>query len=103
MLISTDRGAAQIVSAVEETRFYDDVGCLAADWPAHSMRARAFVRVGNTWVDAGTAAYTRPVAARTAMGSGFVAFASRDDVRASGAADSVRTFDEIVRATGAHP
>jgi hypothetical protein len=103
MLISTDRGAAQIVSAVEDTRFYDDVGCMAADWPAHATRARAFVRVENAWVDAGTAAYTRSNSARTAMGSGVLTFASAADARASGAAEPVMTFDEIVRATGARP
>ena len=32
MLISTDSGGGEIVSATEDTRFYDDVGCLAADW-----------------------------------------------------------------------
>jgi hypothetical protein len=103
MLISSDRGAAQIVSAVEETRFYDDVGCMAADWPAHSTRARAFVRAANTWVDAGSASYTRSAAARTAMGSGVLPFASATDARASSAAEPVMRFEEIVRATGAHP
>ena len=102
MLISTENGRAQIVAAAEDTRFYDDVGCLAADWPTRSSRARAFVRVaGGGWADAAAAAYARPAAARTAMGSGVVAFASAADARPAGGGDGVMTFDEIVRRAGA--
>ena len=43
MLISTDIGGGQIVSADDDTRFYDDIGCLAADWRARSGHGRAFV------------------------------------------------------------
>src|SRR5690242_10075131 len=32
MLVSTEAGAGEIVSDHDDTRFYDDVGCLAADW-----------------------------------------------------------------------
>ena len=101
MLISTERGNAQIVSATEETRFYDDIGCLSADWPAHSAGAHAFVRVAGGWADAGTAAYARPSGARTAMGSGVVAFASAADARAAAGGPDVMTFDNVVQRTGA--
>ena len=75
MLISTEVGSAQIVSADADTRFYDDVGCLAADWASHARADRAFVRVSTgAWIDAADAVYARPSAARTAMGSGFVAY-----------------------------
>jgi hypothetical protein len=100
MLISTERGSAQIVSSGEDTRFYDDVGCLAADWAAHSNRAHAFVRVGNGWVDASTAAFVRSTDARTAMGSGVVAFASAADAHAAGDA-AIMTFEAIVHRPGA--
>src|SRR6478672_11452796 len=67
MLISTEAGTAQIVSADADTRFYDDVGCLAADWAGHGSGDRAFVRVaGGDWIDAAAAVYARPGAARTA-------------------------------------
>ena len=32
MLISSERGTGEIVSPTDDTRFYDDVACLAADW-----------------------------------------------------------------------
>ena len=101
MLVSSERGSAQILSASAETRFYDDVGCLAADWRAHSTDAHAFVRAADgRWIDAADAAFAKPSGARTAMGSGIVAFASPGDARDAGAAGVV-TFDEVVRAAGA--
>ena len=101
MLISSDRGAGQIVSTAEETRFYDDVGCLAADWAAHRGEARAFVRVaGGRWTDAQTASFARPADARTAMGSGVVAFATAADARAADRDGRAQTFDDVVRSTG---
>ena len=97
MLISTEVGSAQIVSADADTRFYDDVGCFAADWAKHARGDRAFVRVATgAWVDAAEAVYVRPGAARTAMGSGLIAHRSAAD--AAGAA--TLTFDDVVR--GAH-
>jgi hypothetical protein len=100
MLISTDAGNAEIVSTTSETRFYDDVGCLAADWTAHKADAHAFVRAGGVWVDAATAAYGRPAGARTAMGSGVVAFASAADARAALGTEPMMAFDDIVQHHG---
>jgi hypothetical protein len=95
MLISTEAGTAQIVNA--DTRFYDDVGCLAADWARHARGDRAFVRVPTgDWIDAADAVYARPATARTAMGSGLVAYRSATD--AAGAA--TLTFEDVVQ--GAH-
>ena len=37
MLISTDKGGGEIVAGNQETRFYDDIACLAADWSAHKL------------------------------------------------------------------
>jgi hypothetical protein len=100
MLISTDRGGGEIVSATEDTRFYDDVGCLAADWEAHHGAARAYVRVAGGWRDVETTSFAQPAAARTAMGSGIVAFAASDDARAADRAGRALTFGEIVRMSG---
>ena len=101
MLISTDRGAAEVVPADGDTRFYDDVGCLAADWRAHAASARAFVRTySGPWVDAASAVYAKPPGARTAMGSGFVAFATAADAQAS-SAGGVMTFDQVLQSGGA--
>jgi hypothetical protein len=93
MLISNEAGSAQIVSAGTDTRFYDDVGCMAADWPKHARGDHAFVRLATGgWIAAADAVYARPAAARTAMGSGLVAYRSAAD-----AAGATLTFDDVVR------
>ena len=101
MLISTDTGGGEIVSAVEETRFYDDIGCLAADWQAHRADARAFVRVaGGGWSDAQGASFARPAGSMTAMASGIAAFAAAADARGADRDGRVLTFDEVVHLSG---
>jgi hypothetical protein len=97
MLISTDTGSGQIISTGEETRFYDDVGCLAADWAAHQRGASAFVRTGQSWSEAGAASFAHPPAARTAMGSGLVAFARADEARAADRDNRALGWDEVVQ------
>jgi hypothetical protein len=102
MLISTASGAAQIVSSGEETRFYDDVGCLAADWDAHRGGARAFVRAADgSWSDVQDAVFGQPADERTAMGSGIVAFAAADEARAADRAGRALTFSDVVQMSGA--
>jgi nitrous oxide reductase accessory protein NosL len=102
MLISTDTGTAEIVSPGEETRFYDDVGCLAAEWPARAGRGRAFVRVASgRWIEAGSAFYAQAESIRTAMASGFGAFATSTDASGADRAGRSLTFDDVVRLTGA--
>ena len=104
MLISSERGSGEIVSADGDTRFFDDVACLAADWIAHARTPRgdrAFVRLpGGAWADASAAAYARPASARTAMGWGVAAFASPADAEAADAGGRAMTFDEVVRLAG---
>jgi hypothetical protein len=101
MLISTDIGGGEIVSPGEETRFYDDIGCLAADWRAHSSGAHAYVRVaGARWSDAAAASYARPDGARTAMASGYAAFSTAAEARAADRSGGVSSFDDVVRLTG---
>ena len=102
MLISTPEGGGQIVSAKEDTRFYDDIACLAADWTAHADGARAFVRTGDHhWSDAQAAWYAQPVEMRTAMGSGIAAFAGAPDAQAVDRANRALTFADVVHLTGA--
>ena len=102
MLISTDIGGGQIVSADDDTRFYDDIGCLAADWRARPGHGRAFVRIASGgWSDAVDASFARPAAVATAMGSGIVAFALAADARAADREGRALTFDEVVRTSGA--
>jgi hypothetical protein len=101
MLISTDSGGGEIVSATDDTRFYDDIGCLAADWEAHRDNARAYVRVAGGWRDVGATSFAEPANARTAMGSGIVAFVAAGEARAVDRAGRALTFGEIVRVSGA--
>jgi nitrous oxide reductase accessory protein NosL len=102
MLISTESGSGEIVSATEDTRFYDDIGCLAADWAAHHGEARAFVRTaGGRWSDAQAASFAHLADGRTAMGSGLAAFPT---AAAAGAADRTGralTFDDVLHLPGA--
>lgn len=100
MLISTEAGAAQIVSVREETRFYDDVGCLAADWPAYGRDATAYVRVNRGWAGVSSAWFAQPPAARTAMGSGLVAYGSAAEASAADRIGRALTWEEAVRLAG---
>jgi nitrous oxide reductase accessory protein NosL len=102
MLISTDAGGGEIVSAGEETRFYDDIGCLAAEWPRPDGHARAYVRVaGGGWSDAQAASYAQSDSARTPMASGFTAFSTSAEARAADRTGRALTFDDVVRSRGA--
>lgn len=103
MLISTDTGAGEIVSPRDETRFYDDIGCLAADWQSHDARDVAYVRVGDEWSAVEVAAFAQPAATRTAMGSGWAAYAHVDEARAVDRNRRAHTWDEVVRLTGGRP
>ena len=101
MLISTDSGGGEIVSSAEDTRFYDDIGCLASDWSTHRDRARAYVRVaGGRWSEAGAASYAQPKGVETPMGSGIVAFATNAEARAADRSGRALTFDDVIRLSG---
>jgi hypothetical protein len=97
MLISSDRGGGEIMSSAEDTRFYDDIGCLAADWSTHHDAARAYVRLdGGRWSEAHEASYAQPNGTQTAMASGVVAFATIAEARAADRAGRALTFDEVI-------
>jgi copper chaperone NosL len=77
MLVSSEPDSAQWVAAGEETRFYDDIGCLATDpWTPPGRNAR-FVRAQGRSVPADGAFFARPHGTSTPMGYGVVAFADR--------------------------
>jgi nitrous oxide reductase accessory protein NosL len=97
MLISTDTGAAEIVSASEDTRFYDDVGCLASDWAEKRNEGTPYVRVSKgEWKDARQAVYAKHAESRTAMGSGLVAFDNDEEARLVGPDSTILTWEEVV-------
>jgi hypothetical protein len=101
MLISSDRGGGEIVSSSEDTRFYDDITCLAGDWATHHDNALAYVRVaGGGWIEAQAASYAQPSSAQTAMGSGIAAFATIAEARAADPTGRALTFDDVIRLAG---
>lgn len=104
MLISSERGGGEIVSSSEDTKFYDDIGCLAADWAASHADAHAFVRVASgQWSDADAASYAQPDDAHTAMGWGIAAFATAAEARAADRAGRALTFADVLHLTGERP
>jgi nitrous oxide reductase accessory protein NosL len=101
MVISTEAGAAQIVTSGEDTRFYDDVGCLIAGGHAGQGTEGVFVRSADgVWTDARTASFARSATAHTAMGSGIVAYATIAAARAADRDGRAWSWDEIRRQAG---
>ena len=100
MLVSSEAGAAEIVSSHDETRFYDDIGCLAADWRTSHDSVTGFVRTAEGWLDVMSASFAQPVAARTAMGSGFAAYRTSDEAAAVDRDGRALTWADVVRLTG---
>jgi hypothetical protein len=104
MLISTDDGAGEIVASGEDTRFYDDIRCLAADWASHRGTPTAFVHMSDgTWREVQDASYTRSAFARTPMGSGLAAFATVAQARAADGSGRSLTWDEVVQSERGRP
>lgn len=92
MIVSEERHAAAARDARGEALRFDDPGCLAA-WtlaPGHELE-RAWVRDGAAggWIDAAAAGYVRDPRIPTPMGSGLLAFASRDDAERQAAESGV--------------
>jgi hypothetical protein len=101
MLISTEKGVGEIVSAHDDTRFYDDLACLAADWLDHRDQATAYVRLADgAWRAAQDASYAEPTTAQTAMGSGLAAYATIAEARASDREGRVLGWADVVKRAG---
>jgi copper chaperone NosL len=84
MLISSDIHSAQSQSHGRSTRFFDDIGCLAADSDAHAEDANRYVRlVSDAWSTTDAAWFARSASARTPMDYGILAFATEDEARAA--------------------
>ena len=83
MLVSDPASAAEVVFRGADTRFYDDLGCLASAPIPGGQPHEIWVRAdgGKTWKRGREAFYARPRESRTPMGYGFLAFSSREDAR----------------------
>jgi hypothetical protein len=84
MLISSDTYAAQSQAHGRSTRFFDDVGCLAADPDASADDANRYVRlVSGAWSTTEAAWFARSTSASTPMDYGILAFATAEEARAA--------------------
>lgn len=84
MLISSDTHAAQSQAHGRSTRFFDDIGCLAADADATANDANRYVRlVSGAWATTGSAWFARSASAKTPMDYGILAFATEEEARAA--------------------
>ena len=84
MLISTDTHSAQSQAHGRSTRFFDDVGCLAADPDAQAGDANRYVRlVSGAWATTESAWFARSASAKTPMDYGILAFATEAEARAA--------------------
>lgn len=98
MMVSNEAQSAQWVIPGEETLFYDDIGCLAADVRPRAERGVRFVHVDRArWAPAETAFYARPADESTPMGYGVVAFSSRSEAAARDRKGRSRSWGELVR------
>ena len=84
MLISSDANAAQSQAHGRSTRFFDDIGCLAADADAQADGTNRYVRlVSGAWGTTDAAWFARSASAKTPMDYGILAFATADEARAA--------------------
>jgi hypothetical protein len=96
MMISQIDDAAQYVSAREETRFYDDLGCAAADAGRVPIRGKFFVRAdgGAKWIGADEAFYAA-TGGRSPMGYGFFAFSTEAGAKARDARGRALRWSDV--------
>jgi hypothetical protein len=98
MMISDLADAAQFVSTREEPRFYDDLGCAAADTGRAPLPGKLYVRAdgGARWIAAADAYYAR-TGARSPMGYGFFAFSAEAQAKASDARGEALRWRDVAR------
>ena len=97
MLISSDAHAAQSQAHGRATRFFDDIGCLAADPDASANDANRYVKlVSGAWSTVDSAWFARSATASTPMDYGILAFASADEARAADRDGKAHEWPSIV-------
>ena len=80
MLVSSDANAAQSRAPGEATRFFDDIGCLAADVASRPAGTARYVRLASGgWTAADAGWFALGHGTRTPMDYGVLAFLSRDE------------------------
>jgi hypothetical protein len=97
MIISDDRNAAEVVSPRDDTRFYDDIGCLARDPAARVVEVRVYVRAEGDWLRAEDAWFARPAGLETPMGHGIAAYRSEATARNADRAQKAARWADVLR------
>lgn len=85
MIISDERFAAALVAPDGSVRLFDDVGEMlltATEEEREGQRAWVHDRDSVQWIDATAATFARGAPETTPMGTGYVAFAQREDAEA---------------------
>lgn len=97
MVISSETHAAQSQAHGRGTRFFDDIGCLAADPEANMADANRYVKlVSGAWATVDSAWFARSATASTPMDYGILAFATADEARAADRDGQARQWPSIV-------
>jgi copper chaperone NosL len=101
MIISDERYAGGLVAAEGTNLLFDDVGEMlqsVAEDGLGGRRAWAHDWNSGAWIDAATASYVRADPAMTPMGTGFAAFAARQDAESFAAEHdgAVMTWDDAI-------
>lgn len=97
MLISSDAHAAQSRAAGEATRFFDDIGCLAADPASRTESAQRYVRLASGgWASAESAWFAVSEDVKTPMDYGFLAFEQRDAAARADKAHQAHRWTELM-------
>ena len=89
--------AAEAVYSNASPRFYDDIGCLAADSLARKSGGQFYGQLagGRGWVRVEDVAYASPAGIQSPMGFNVAAY-PEEEARAADRAGRARSWDELV-------
>lgn len=98
MVVSEAESAAEAVAADQETRFYDDAGCLAGDSGVRGGPWKLYVHrtASDGWLAADEASFGRPAQGTTPMGYGFRAYGSAQEARGADREGRAWRWAEVV-------
>jgi copper chaperone NosL len=106
MILSEPRYAGVARGSAGEEERFDDLGCMVAflnegkpaDWTAWVHDATT-----DTWVSASSSWYARAGATHSPMGSGIVAYASREAATKAAGASAPLSWTELLAGNGSGP
>ena len=98
MLVSSEANAAQSRVSGQATRFFDDIGCLAADSEARSEGTARYVRLASGgWATTESAHFAKSADARTPMDYGILAFATATEAQTADRDKQARSWADILK------